>query len=148
MNTKLFKHIIKLSSLDNLKIALNELGDNEMSDRIAIMLVDEHEILTRQNIHSGKLIKLIEQDYETRRNIVIKNIINIDNFTGRIDVVINYDKVKYSKIENDTKESEDLQNYPNEEYQYPVVTDKDLTSSASVSFLDYSGNTKDIFDYT
>ena len=148
MNTKLFKHIIKLSSLDNLKIALNELGDNEMSDRIAIMLVDEHEILTRQNIHSGKLIKLIEQDYETRRNIVIKNILNIDNFTGRIDVVINYDKVKYSKIENDTKESEDLHNYPNEEYQYPVVMDKDLTSSASVSFLDYSGNTKDIFDYT
>lgn len=148
MNTKLFKHLIKLSSLDNLKIALNELGDNELSDRIGIMLADEHEILTKQTIHSGKLIKLIEQEYETRRNIVIKDIYNIDNFTGRINATVNYDKVRFSKIENDTKESADLRNYPDEEYKYPVVIDKDLTGSVSVSFLDYSGTAKDIFDYT
>lgn len=78
----------------------------------------------------------------------IKNITNIDNFTGHIHVVINYDKVKYSKIENDTKESADLHNYPNEEYQYPVIMETGLTASASVSFLDYGGNAKDIFDYT
>lgn len=69
MNIKLFKHLVKLSSLDNLKIALNELGDNETSDRIGFMLADENEILTRRNIDSSKLIKLIEQEYDTRRNI-------------------------------------------------------------------------------
>lgn len=148
MNTKLFKHLVNLSNIDNLKIALNELGDVELSDRIAIMLADEHEILTRQNIDLNKLVKLIEQDYETRRNIVIKNIYNIDNFTGHIYANVSYDKVKFSKIENDTKESEDLQNYPNEVYQYPVVMDTNLISSASVSFLNYDGTTKDIFDYT
>ena len=148
MNTTLFKHLVKLSSLNNLKTALYELGDNETSDRIGFMLADENEILTRRNIHQGKLIKLIEQEYETCRNIVIKNIYNIDNFTGRIQVNISYDKVKYSKIENDTKESEDLQNYSNDEYKYPVVMDTGLTSYASVSFLEYNGNAKDIFDYT
>lgn len=147
MNTKLFKHLVKLSSLDNLKTALNELGDDEMSDRIGLMLVDKYEILTRQNVSISKLIKLIEEEYETRRNIVVNNIYNIDNFNGRINANITYDKVKFSKTENDTKESDDLCIYPNEEYKYPVVINSNLESSVSVSFLNYDGTAKDIFDY-
>ena len=147
MNNKIFKAIVNLSNIGNLKIALNELGDGELSDRIGIMLVDEHEILTRQNISIPKLIKLIQEEYENRRNIVIKNITNIDNFSGRIYANINYDRVKFSKIENDTKESDDLRNYPDEEYKYPVISDTYKEGSVSVSFIDYNGNTKDIFDY-
>lgn len=147
MNTKIFNAIVNLSSLDNLKIALNELGDSELSDRIGLMLVDKYEILTRQNISMSKLIKLIEEEYETSRNIVVKYIYNIDNFTGRIYANINYDKVKFSKIENDTKESGDLRNYPDEEYKYPVIIDTCKESSISVSFIDYNGISKDIFNY-
>lgn len=147
MNTKIFNAIVNLSSLDNLKIALNELGDSELSDRIGLMLVDEHEILTRQNISIPKLIKCIENEYETHRNIVVKYIYNIDNFTGRIYANISYDKVKFSKIENDTKESSDLRSYPDQDYKYPVIIDKYESGNISVSFLDYNGNAKDIFNY-
>jgi hypothetical protein len=147
MNTKIFKAIVNTSNIDNLKIALNELGDNELSDRIGLMLVDEHEILTRQNISISKLIKLIEVEYENRRNIIVKNITNIDNFAGRIYANISYDKVKFSKIENDTKESDDLHDYPDEKYKYPVITDSYKKGSVSVSFLEYNGEIKDIFDY-
>ena len=148
MNTKVFNVLVKSSNFNNLKIALNELGDNELSDRIGFMLVDEHEILTRQNISITKLIKRIENEYENHRNIVVNNIINIDNFNGRLQANITYDKVKFSKIENDTKESSDLKCYPDEEYKYPVVIDANIESPVSVSFLDYNGNAKDIFDYT
>lgn len=147
MNTKIFKALVNSSNIDNLKIALNELGDDGLSDRIGLMLVDEHEILTRQNISISKLIKLIEIEYENRRNITVKDITNIDNFSGRIYANISYDKVKFSKIENDTKESDDLRNYPDEEYKYFVVIDTFKESSVSVSFIDYNGNAKDIFDY-
>ena len=147
MNNKIFKAIVNLSNINNLKIALNELGDSELSDRIGIMLVDEHEILTRQNISIPKLIKLIETEYENRRNIVVKNITNIDNFSGRIYANITYDRVKFSKIENDTKESSDLRNYPDEEYKYLVVTDICKEGSVSTTFIDYNGDTKNIFDY-
>ena len=147
MNNKIFKALVNSSNLENLKIALNELGDSVLSDRIGIMLVDEHEILTRQNISISKLIKLIEKEYENCRNIIVKNITNIDNFSGRIYANINYDKVKFSKIENDTKESGDLHNYPDEEYKYPVVIDNYKESSISVLFIDYNGITKDIFNY-
>ena len=147
MNNKVFKALIKSSNLENLRIALNELADNDLSDRIAIMLSDKYEILTRRNVSISKLIKLIEEEYETRRNIVVKNIYNIDNFGGRIYADTIYDKVRFSKIENDTKESDDLHNYPDEEYKYPVVIDTGLKGSASVSFLNYDGTTKDIFDY-
>lgn len=147
MNNKIFKALVNLSNIDNLKIALNEIGDNELTDRIAVMLVDEHEILTRENISINKLIKLIEIEYENRRTIVVKDITNIDNFNGRIYANITYDKVRFSKIENDTEESNDLRNYPDETYKYPVIFDKDLSGSVSVSFIDYNGNTKDIFDY-
>ena len=147
MNIKIFKALVNNASLDNLRIALNELGDTNMSDRIGLMLVDKYEILTKANISTSKLIKLIEEEYETRRNIVVKNIINIDNFNGRIYADINYDKVKYSKIKNDTKESDDLITYPDENFKYPVVIDANLKGSVSVSFLDYNGTTKDIFDY-
>ena len=147
MNNKIFKALVNLSNIDNLKLALNEIGDNELTDRIAVMLVDEHEILTRENISISKLIKLIEIEYENRRTIVVKNITNIDNFNGRIYADITYDKVRFSKIENDTKESNDLRNYPDETYKYPVIFDKDLSGSISVSFLNYNGDAKDIFDY-
>ena len=147
MNNKIFKALVNSSNLENLKIALNELGDNELSDRIGLMLVDKYEILTRASISISKLIKLIEIEYENRRNIVINNIYNIDNFNGRIYANISYDKVKYSKIENDTKKSGDLYNYPDENYKYPVVIDTNLTNNVSVKFLDYNGTTKDIFDY-
>ena len=147
MNTKIFKALVNSSNIDNLKIALNELGDSDLSDRIGLMLVDKYEILTRQNISISKLIKLIEIEYENHRNIVVNNIYKIDNFNGRIYANITYDKVKFSKIENDTKESGDLRNYPDEEYKYPVVIDTNLTNNVSVSFLDYNGSTKDIFDY-
>lgn len=147
MNTKIFNAIVNSSNLNNLKIALNELGDCELSDRIGLMLVDEHEILTRQNISISKLIKLIETEYENYRNIIVKNIYNIDNFAGRIYANINYDKVKFSKTENDTKESGDLHNYPDNGYKYPIITDSCKEGSISVSFIDYNGNTKDIFDY-
>lgn len=147
MNTKIFKALVNSSNIDNLKIALNELGDDGLSDRIGLMLVDKHEILTRQNISTNKLIKLIEIEYENRRNITVKDITNIDNFSGRIYANISYDKVKFSKIENDTKESGDLCNYPDEEYKYPVVIDTFKEGSVSVSFIDYNGSVKDIFDY-
>ena len=147
MNSKIFKALVNLSNIDNLKIALNELGDSELSDRIGLILVDEHEILTRQNISIPKLIKFIETEYENRRNIIVKYIYNIDNFAGRVYVDINYDRVKFSKIENDTKESYDLQSYPNEEYKYPVVIESFDKGSVSVSFIDYNGITKDIFNY-
>lgn len=147
MNVKVFKAIVNTPDFENLRVALNELGDNDLSDRIGLMLVDKYEILTRQNISISKLIKLIEEEYETRRNIVVNNIYNIDNFNGRIYANINFDKVKFSKTENDIKESEDLQSYPNEEYRYPVIMDTGLKGSASVSFLEYNGSAKDIFDY-
>ena len=131
MNTKIFKALVNTPDFENLRIALNELGDDSLSDRIGLMLVDKYEILTKASISISKLIKLIEVEYENRKNIVVKNITNIDNFGGRIYANISYDKVKFSKIENDTKESGDLQSYPNEEYKYPVVI----------------GTTKDIFDY-
>ena len=146
MNTKIFKALVNSSNLENLKIAFNELND-DLSDRIGIMLVDEHEILTRQNISISKFIKLIKTEYENYRDIVVNNITNINNFSGHIYANINYDKVKFSKIENDTKESGDLRNYPDEEYKYPVVIDTFKECSISVSFIDYNGNTKDIFDY-
>ena len=110
MNTKIFKALVNSSNLENLKIAFNELGDAELSDRIGLMLVDKYEILTKASISTSKLIKLIEKEYENRRNIVVNNIYNIDNFEGRIYVNITYDKVKFSKVENDTKESSDLSN--------------------------------------
>lgn len=147
MNTKIFKAIVNTPDFENLRIALNELGDTDLSDRIGLMLVDKHEILTRQNISMSKLIKLIEKEYENRRNIVVKNITNIDNFNGRIYITISCDKVKFSKIENDTKESDDLRNYPDEEYKYPVVIENFDDRSACVSFIDYNGSAKDIFDY-
>lgn len=147
MNTKIFKALVNSSNIENLRIALNELGDDGLSDRIGLMLVDEHEILTRQNISISKLIKFIEIEYENRRNITVKDITNIDNFSGRIYANISYDKVKFSKIENDTKESGDLRNYPDEEYKYLVVIDSFKEGSASVSFIDYNGSAKDIFDY-
>lgn len=147
MNNKVFKALIQSSNLENLRIALNELDDNDLSDRIALMLSDKYEILTRGNISINKLIKLIEEEYETYRNIVVNNIYNIDNFNGRIYANITYDKVRFSKIENDTKESYDLQTYPNKEYKYPVIIESFDKGSASVSFLNYDGTTKDIFDY-
>lgn len=147
MNSKIFKALVNLSNIDNLKIALNELGDSELSDRIGLILVDEHEILTRQNISIPKLIKFIETEYENRRNIVVKYIYNIDNFAGRVYANISYDRVKFSKIENDTKESDDLRDYPDEEYKYPVIIDTCKEGSISVSFIDYNGITKDIFNY-
>ena len=147
MNVKIFKAIVNTPDFENLRIALNELGDGELSDRIGLMLVDKYEILTRENISISKLIKLIEGEYENRRNITILKIYSIDNFNGRIYANISYDKVKYSKIDNDTKESADLHNYPDDEYKYPVVIDSFEKGSVSVSFLDYNGNAKDIFDY-
>lgn len=147
MNTKIFKALVNTPDFENLRIAFNELGDDSLSDRIGLMLVNKYEILTRQNISITKLIKLIEEEYENRRNITVKNITNIDNFSGRIYANINYDKVKFSKIENDTKESSDLRNYPDEEYKYPVLIDNFKNGSISVSFIDYNGTTKDIFDY-
>ena len=147
MNTKIFKALVNTPDFENLRIALNELGDSALSDRIGLMLVDKYEILTKANISTSKLIKLIEIEYENRRNIVVNNIYNIDNFNGRIYADTTYDKVRFSKIENDTKESDDLHNYPDEEYKYPVVIDTGLKGSASVSFLNYDGTTKDIFDY-
>ena len=147
MNVKVFKAIVNTPDFENLRIALNELGDSELSDRIGLMLVDKYEILTRANISTSKLIKLIEGEYENRRNITIIKIYSIDNFNGRIYANISYDKVRYSKTENDTKESTDLHNYPDEEYKYPVVIDSFEKGSVSVSFLDYNGSTKDIFDY-
>lgn len=147
MNVKIFKAIVNTPDFENLRIALNELGDDELSDRIGLMLVDKYEILTRENISISKLIKLIEGEYENRRNINVIKIYSIDNFNGRIYANISYDKVKYSKIENDTKESGDLHNYPDEEYKYPVVIDSFEKGSISVSFLDYNGTAKDIFDY-
>ena len=147
MNTKIFKALANSSNLENLRIVLNELGDVNLSDRIGLMLVDKYEILTKANISTSKLIKLIEIEYENRRNIVVKNINNIDNFAGYIYANISYDKVKFSKIENDTKESSDLYNYPDEEYKYPVVIDHFTDSNVSVSFLNYDGTSKDIFDY-
>ena len=147
MNVKIFKAIVNTSDFENLKIALNELGDSELSDRIGLMLVDKYEILTKTSISTNKLIKLIEIEYENHRNIVVNNIYNIDNFNGRIYANITYDKVKFSKTENDTKESGDLSNYPDENYKYPVVIDANLTGNVSVSFLEYNGNVKDIFDY-
>ena len=147
MNVKIFKALVNSSNIDNLKIALNELGDADLSDRIGLMLVDKHEILTRQSISTNKLIKFIETEYENHKNIVVNNIYNIDNFNGRISANITYDKVKFSKTENDTKESGDLSNYPDEKYKYPVVIDTNLTNNVSVSFLEYNGNAKDIFDY-
>lgn len=147
MNTKIFKALVNTPDFENLRIALNELGDDSLSDRIGLMLVDKYEILTKASISISKLIKLIEVEYENRKNIVVKNITNIDNFGGRIYANISYDKVKFSKIENDTKESGDLQSYPNEEYKYPVVIESFDKGSASVSFLNYDGTTKDIFDY-
>lgn len=147
MNNKIFKHIVNTSNLEHLRIALNELDDSELSDRIGIMLVDEHEILTRQNISISKLIKLIENEYENRRTIIVNNITNIDNFNSRIYANISYDKVKFSKIKNDTKDSNDLRNYPDQEYKYPVAIEINKESSISVSFIDYNGTIKDIFDY-
>lgn len=147
MNVKIFKAIVNTPDFENLRIALNELGDGELSDRIGLMLVDKYEILTRKNISISKLIKLIEGEYEDRRNISVIKIYSIDNFNGRIYANISYDKVKYSKIENDTKESGDLRNYPDQDYKYPVVIDSFEKGSISVSFLDYNGTAKDIFDY-
>lgn len=147
MNTKIFKAIVNTPDFENLRIALNELGDSELSDRIGLMLVDKYEILTKASISTSKLIKLIETEYENRRNIVVNNIYNIDNFNGRIFANVTYDKVKFSKTENDTKESGDLYNYPDENYKYPVVIDTNLTGNVSVSFIDYNGTAKDIFDY-
>lgn len=147
MNTKIFKALVNSSNLENLKIALNELDDFDLSDRIGLMLVDKNEILTKQNVSIPKLIKFIEQEYETYKNIVVNNIYNIDNFGGRIYANITFDKVKFSKTENDTKESDDLRSYPNEEYKYPVVIESLDKGSASVSFLNYDGTSKDIFDY-
>ena len=147
MNVKVFKAIVNTPDFENLRIALNELGDSELSDRIGLMLVDKYEILTKANISTSKLIKLIETEYENRRNITIIKIYSIDNFNGRIYANISYNKVKFSKIENDTKESGDLSNYPEENYKYPVIIDTKLTGNVSVSFLDYNGSTKDIFDY-
>lgn len=147
MNTKIFKALVNSSNLENLKIALNELGDSELSDRIGLMLVDKYEVLTKANISTSKLIKLIEVEYENHKNIVVNNIYNIDNFNGRIYANITYDKVKFSKTENDTKESGDLHSCPDENYKYPVVIDTNLTNNASVSFLNYDGTAKDIFDY-
>lgn len=147
MNVKIFKAIVNTPDFENLRIALNELGDGELSDRIGLMLVDKYEILTRGNISISKLVKIIENEYENRRNIFVKNIYNIDNFNGRIYANISYDKVRFSKTENDIKESYDLHNYPDEEYKYPVVIDTFKEGSVSVSFLDYNGSTKDIFDY-
>lgn len=147
MNVKIFKAIVNTPDFENLRIALNELGDGELSDRIGLMLVDKYEILTRKNISISKLIKLIEGEYENRRNISVIKIYSIDNFNGRIYANISYDKVKYSKIENDTKESGDLRNYPDQDYKYPVVIDSFEKGSISVSFLDYNGTAKDIFDY-
>ena len=146
MNVKVFKAIVNTPDFENLRIALNELGDGELSDRIGLMLVDKYEILTRANISTSKLIKLIEEEYENRRNIVVNNIYNIDNFNGCIYANINYDKVKFSKTEN-AKELSDLHNYPDEEYKYPVISDTNLTGNVSVSFIEYNGSTKDIFDY-
>lgn len=147
MNTKVFNLLVETSNFYNLKLALNQLGDSNMSDRIGLMIADKNEILTRENISTSKFIKLIENDYENRRNIVINNIYNIDNFAGYIYANISYDKVKFSKIENDTKESGDLRNYPDEEYKYPVVIDHFNDSNVSVAFIDYNGKSKDIFDY-
>lgn len=147
MNNKVFKALIQSSNLENLRIALNELSDTNMSNRIALMIVDKHEILTRQNISITKLINLIEEEYETRRNIVVKNIYNIDNFNGYIYVIIDYDKVKFSKVKNDTKESNDLQNYSDDKYKYPVIIEHFIGGSASIPFFNFNGTTKDIFDY-
>ena len=147
MNTKVFNLLVETSNFYNLKLALNQLGDSNMSDRIGLMIADKNEILTRENISTSKFIKLIENDYENRRNIVINNIYNIDNFAGYIYANINYDKVKFSKIENDTKESSDLRNYPDEEYKYPVIIDHFTDGNVSVAFLEYNGSAKDIFDY-
>lgn len=147
MNTKIFKALVNSSNLENLRIALNELGDSNLIDRIGLMLVDKNEILTRQKVSIPKLIKFIEQEYENHRNIVVNNIYNIDNFDGHIYANITYDKVKFSKTENDTKKSADLYNYPDENYKYPVVIDTNLTGNVSVSFLNYDGTSKDIFDY-
>lgn len=148
MNNKVFKALIQSSNLENLRIALNELNDDGLSDRIALMLSDKYEILTRENVSTSKLIKLIETEYENRRNIVVNNIYNIDNFNGRIYANITYDKVKFSKIENDTKESNDLQSYPSEGYKYPIIIESFNKSSVSVSFLNYDGTTKDILIIT
>ena len=147
MNTKIFKALVNTPDFENLRIALNELGDSALSDRIGLMLVDKYEILTKASISTSKLIKLIEEEYENRRNIVVNNIYNIDNFEGRIYANVGYNKVKFSKIENDTKESNDLRNYPDEEYKYPVVIDKYESGNVSVSFLAYNGSARDIFDY-
>ena len=147
MNTKVFNVLIESSNFYNLKLALNQLGDCDMSDRIGLMLADRNEILTRENVSISKFIKLIENDYENRKNIVINNIFNIDNFTGYIYANISYDQVKFSKIENDTKESGNLRNYPDEEYKYPVVIDHFTDRNVSVAFIDYNGKSKDIFDY-
>lgn len=147
MNTKVFNVLIESSNFYNLKLALNELGDCDMSNRIGLILADKNEILTRENISITKLIKLIEKEYENRRTIIVKKITNIDNFEGRIYADIMYDKIKFSKIENDTKESTDLINYPNEEYKYPVTIDLNQEGSILVSFINYDGTTKDIFDY-
>lgn len=147
MNIKIFKAIVNTPDFENLRIALNELGDSELSDRIGLMLVDKYEILTKANVSTSKLIKLIETEYENHRNIVVNNIYNIDNFNGRIYANVTYDKVKFSKTENDTKESSDLHSYPDENYKYPVVIDTNLTNNISVTFLDYNGSAKDIFNY-
>lgn len=147
MNNKIFKALVNSSNLENLRIALDQLGDSSMSDRIGLMIADKNEILTRENISISKLIKLIENDYENYRNIVVNNIYNIDNFDGRIYANISYNKVKFYKIENDTKESSDLRNYPDEEYKYPIVINHFTNSNVSVSFLEYNGSAKDIFDY-
>lgn len=147
MNTKIFKAIVNTPNFENLRIALNELGDDSLSDRIGLMLADKYEILTKASVSTSKLIKLIETKYENHRNIVVNNIYNIDNFNGRIYANVTYDKVKFSKTENDTKESGDLYNYPDENYKYPVVIDTNLTNNVSVSFFDYNGSAKDIFNY-
>ena len=147
MNTKIFKALVNSSNLENLRIALNQLGDSNMSDRIGLIIADKNEILTRENVSTSKLIKLIETEYENYRNIVVNNIYNIDNFNGRIYANVTYDKVKFSKTENDTKESSDLRSYPDENYKYSVVIDTNLTNNVSVTFLDYNGSAKDIFNY-
>lgn len=147
MNIRIFKALVNNASLENLRIALNELGDTNMSDRIALMIADKHEILTRQNISIIKLINLIEEEYETRRNIVVKNIYNIDNFNGYIYVIIDYDKVKFSKVKNDTKESNDLQIYSDDKYKYPVIIEHFIGGAVSIPFFNFNGTTKDIFDY-
>lgn len=147
MNTKIFKALVNTPDFENLRIALNELGDSEVSDRIGLMLVDKYEILTKANISTNKLIKFIETEYENHKNIVVNNIYNIDNFNGRIYANVTYDKVSFSKIENDTKESGDLHSYPDENYKYPVVIDTNLRNNVSVTFLDYNGSAKDIFNY-